>query len=88
MTPKTPSQIIEAVLKDFNVHHGVEAAARLVSLDSKKFVLELVGSYCETCGHHDYFDDLIFAFEDAGLAVNKEFIEEKEGKSLVTFGLV
>ena len=58
--------LVEEAINEYNKFHGSEAIAHLRSFDEKGFTLEFTGSYCNTCGFYDYFEDYKVLLEDRG----------------------
>jgi superoxide reductase len=76
---------IEEAIQEFNRYRSPEAKAKLVRIDRNKFKVEFSGTFCNTCGFYDYFDDLKIILEDKGIKSKVSKIEEKEGGAIVSF---
>jgi superoxide reductase len=76
---------IEEAIQEFNRYRSPEAKAKLVRIDRNKFKVEFSGTFCNTCGFYDYFDDLKIILEDKGIKSKVSKIEEKEGWAIVSF---
>ena len=72
---------------EYNKYFGKDAKAEIVSKDEKRIVVRFSGHFCKTCGYHDYFDDFIGFFEEEGIELKAERIEEKADGAIVTFSL-
>jgi len=56
----------DAVLKAveaYNHFRSPEAKARLIKIGKSKLIVDFEGSFCRTCGVHDYLEDLIYELE-------------------------
>ena len=52
----------------------------------KSILVEFTGSFCETCGFYDYFDDFrILLEDDFGLKTDTKKIEEIHEGAVVEF---
>ncbi len=67
---------IRKALEEYNRYRGVEAEAKLISIDKDVVTLEFRGSFCETCGYYDWIEDIIYILEEHSL--KSEIIEIKE----------
>jgi len=47
----------------YNRYRSPEATARLLRLEKNGFTLEFEGSFCQSCGMQDYFEDFIYELE-------------------------
>jgi superoxide reductase len=72
---------IEKAIEEFNKYRVPEAIARLISFEEGFFSLEFTGSFCETCGFYDYFDDYRIILEDDMKIETeiKEILETRNG---------
>ncbi|AEH24669.1 hypothetical protein [Pyrococcus yayanosii] len=66
------------VIKEFNRLHGSEARAKVLEVRENEVVIEFEGSFCKTCGLHDYFEDITWEAMDLGLKIRAEEIIESE----------
>jgi hypothetical protein len=72
--------IVETAIREYNKYHSPEATAKLISMNEGFFKIEFTGSFCQTCGFYDYFDDYKILLEEKGLNVDVfEIIEIDEG---------
>ena len=72
-------------MREYNKYHSPEAKMQLVSMSEKTFKIEFTGSFCQTCGFYDYFDDYTILLEEKGLKASiAEIVEIDEG-AVVTF---
>jgi len=78
---------IAKAIEEFNRYRSPEAKARLVSLNKKSFKIEFTGSFCRTCGFHDYFDDFKIFLEELELKVEIGKIKEIDEGAVVEFKL-
>ena len=51
---------INEILVEFNKFRSPEVTAKLIRFNDGKLMLEFKGSFCNTCGFHDYFEDFIY----------------------------
>lgn len=77
--------IIGKTILEFNQYHSPEAKARLISVDTDSFYIEFTGSFCNTCGFHDYFDDYKLSLEEQGVKSDITDIMEIEDGAVVKF---
>lgn len=76
-------------IREFNEYRVPEVGARLLESDGESFEVEFKGSFCETCGFYDYFDDFRIVLEDEfGLRTEIAEVEEVTGSANVKFILV
>lgn len=76
---------IAKAIEEFNKYRVPEARAKLISIKEKAFKIKFTGSFCQTCGFYDYFDDYKIILEDAGLKTKIVEIEEIENGAIVKF---
>ncbi|NJE84459.1 hypothetical protein E3E23_01185 [Thermococcus sp. CX2] len=62
-------EVLKKVLEEFNRLHGSEAQARIVERKDDEIIIEFEGSFCATCGLHDYFDDIKWEAMEFGLNI-------------------
>lgn len=72
-------------IEDFNRHRKPEAVAKLISADDEIIKVEFSGSFCQSCGFYDYFDDLKFIFEEKGIDTEVGEVQETEEGGIVEF---
>lgn len=76
-------------IREFNEYRVPEVEARLLGSDGESFTVEFKGSFCETCGFYDYFDDFRIVLEDElSLRTKIAKVEEVPGGAIVKFILV
>jgi len=71
------TEIESAHLKDlvlraievYNRYRSPEATAKLVEVEKDGFIIEFEGTFCQSCGAQDYFEDFIYELE----TINKKF---------------
>ncbi len=76
---------IAKAIEEFNRYRVPEAKARLISLNNKSFKIEFTGSFCHTCGFHDYFDDFKIFLEEFKLKTKIGEIIEIDQGAIVKF---
>lgn len=69
-------QKIEIALSNFNKYHSPESRASLVKISKDNCVVQFTGSFCETCGVFDYFDDFAQELENAEIAGKEQLNNE------------
>jgi hypothetical protein len=77
--------ILENAVTEYNKYRSPEVKAKLVSLNEKTFTIEFKGSFCQTCGFYDYFDDYKILLEEQGLNASIAEIMEIDEGAVVTF---
>lgn len=80
MTEMQVTQLKDAVLKAidvYNKYRSPEAKATLVGVKNDGFVVDFEGSFCETCGVRDYFEDLIYELKGINGKIRVELEETK-----------
>lgn len=55
---------INKTIENYNKYRNPEAVAKFISSRGKIFTIKFSGSFCETCGINDYFDDFTIELED------------------------
>jgi len=70
---------LEKAVEEYNRYRSPEAVARIVQTDNDGFTLEFSGPFCQSCGVHDYFEDMIFELERlTGMSASLREIQEME----------
>jgi len=64
------SKLVLRTVEVYNRYRSPEATAKLLKLEEKGFTIEFEGSFCQSCGAQDYFED--FVYELKGLNNNVE----------------
>jgi len=81
------SELVKLVLRAlevYNRYRSPEATAKLLKFEEDGFTIEFGGSFCQSCGVQDYFED--FVYELKGLNNNVEAeIQEIEQTSPQSF---
>lgn len=79
-------KLIFNAIEEFNKYRVPEVKAKLISFKGGTFLVEFTGSFCETCGFYDYFDDFRILIEDNyGLKTEIKEIEEIYEGAVVKF---
>ena len=83
------SEKIEAAILEYNRYRVYLVQAELRELDETDFSVFFDGSFCETCGYYDYYEDLQVLLEDE-YGINSRIVDIKhlEKGDLVRFSLV
>ncbi|NIP40038.1 MAG: hypothetical protein GTN39_00810 [Candidatus Aenigmarchaeota archaeon] len=76
---------IEKSVEEFNKYRSPEAKAKLISVGKESLEIEFTGSFCETCGFYDYFEDFRLILEERGLGTRTGKIKEIEKGAKVEF---
>ncbi|MGD2066388.1 MAG: hypothetical protein PVI43_04360 [Candidatus Bathyarchaeota archaeon] len=61
--PPLDDQVSRAI-EVYNKYRSPEATAKLVEAKKDSFIIEFKGSFCQTCGVTEYFEDFIYDLED------------------------
>ena len=77
---------VEKAIEKFNKYRSPEAHAELYSAEKDSFSIIFSGSFCRTCGFHDYFDDFRIFLEEMGVKTEIADIEEGDEVNIVRFG--
>ena len=67
-------ELINASILEYNQYRVNLVEAELKELDETSFSVFFDGSFCETCGYYDYYEDLQVLLEDE-YGVNSRIIE-------------
>lgn len=80
---------VNDAIEEYNKYRVPEVKAKLIYIDEMSFHVEFKGSFCESCGFYDYFDDLSILLEDDfGLKTKIRKIDEMPRGAVVKFELV
>ena len=80
------SELVKLILRAvevYNRYRSPEATAKLLKLEEDGFTIEFKGSFCQSCGVQDYFED--FVYELKGLNNVEAEIQEIEQTSPQSF---
>lgn len=80
--------IIENAIREYNKYRSPEVVAMLLSINGNKFNLEFTGTFCQTCGFHDYFDDYQILLEEKGLRTKIVEINEEDEGAIVIYEIL
>jgi superoxide reductase len=84
-TKLNQNSLMEAI-REFNKYRIPEIKADLACFEDKAFYIKFTGTFCETCGFYDYFDDFrILLEDDYGSETKITEIEEIHRGALVKF---
>lgn len=87
MKKKSIKEKIENGIEQFNKYRSPEAKAKLISFNGKSLEVEFTGSFCRTCGFHDYFDDFKIFLEELELKTEIGKIKQIDEGAVVEFKL-
>lgn len=77
---KTASAAVEL----YNKYRSPEVTAGLISIDAAGITLQFEGTFCNTCGFMDYFEDLIFEVKRlTSINMRIEYVEEKAFQTFI-----
>jgi len=77
---------VDNAVKDFNRYRIPEVEAEILEINEEGFKVKFKGTFCETCGFYDYFDDLKYILEDMfGQKSEITSIEEIPGGAKVEY---
>ncbi len=80
---------VNDAIEEYNKFRVPEVIAKLISIDTTSFHVEFTGSFCESCGFYDYFDDFSILLEDDfGLKTKIREIHEISEGAVVKFEIV
>ena len=57
-------ELVPKAITVYNKYRSPEVTAKLVRVEKKGFILEFEGTFCQSCGVTEYFEDFIFDLED------------------------
>ena len=63
------SKLILRTVEVYNRYRSPEAKAKLLKLKEDGFIIEFEGSFCQSCGVQDYFEDFIYELKSLSNAV-------------------
>jgi len=78
------SKLVLRTVEVYNRYRSPEATAKLLKLEKNGFTIEFEGSFCQSCGVQDYFEDFIYELKSLSSAVEVE-IREIEQSSPQSF---
>ncbi len=80
------TKLISSLISEYNRMRSPEAIANLVKTDDDKALIRFSGTFCESCGLVDYFEDFIIEAENVGLKITIKNIEQIDSENyLVEF---
>ncbi len=83
---KLKQNSLTEAIKEFNKYRIPEIEATLAHFEDRSFYVKFTGTFCETCGFYDYFDDFrILLEDDYGSETKITEIEEIHRGALVKF---
>ena len=85
----TRKEVIESAIQQYNKYRVNLVEAELRETEETSFDVFFDGSFCETCGYYDYYEDLQVLLEDE-YGINSRIVEinHVEEGDLVRFELV
>ena len=66
------NDLILRAIEVYNKYRSPEATAKLVGIKKDGFIIDFKGSFCQSCGVNDYFEDFIHELEDISGAFSVE----------------
>jgi len=72
------SELVKLVLRAvevYNRYRSPEATAKLLKLEEDGFTIEFEGSFCQSCGVQDYFEDFIYELKSLNNNIKAEIQE-------------
>ncbi len=69
------SKLVLRTIEVYNRYRSPEATAKLLKLEKDGFIIEFEGSFCQSCGVQDYFEDFIYELKDLSSGVEVEIGE-------------
>lgn len=86
MTPKDPFDNINIneILAEYNKFRSPEVTAKLLHIKDGKLILECEGTFCNTCGFYDYFEDFIYEMKRLNnIELNIDNIKESDFQKFI-----
>jgi len=71
-------KLILRTVEVYNRYRSPEATAKLLKLEEDGFTIQFEGTFCQSCGVQDYFEDFIYELRSLGSAVKAEVGEIKQ----------
>ena len=65
-------KLILRTVEVYNRYRSPEATVKLLKLEEEGFTIEFEGSFCQSCGVQDYFEDFIYELERFSSSVKVE----------------
>jgi len=50
-------------IETYNYFRSPEATARIVKIGKTELIVDFEGSFCRTCGAHDYLEDFVYELQ-------------------------
>jgi len=69
------SKLVLRTIQVYNRYRSPEATAKLLKLEKDGFTIKFAGSFCQSCGIQDYFEDFIYELESLSSTVEVEIGE-------------
>ena len=80
---------VSSAIAEYNRYRVNLVQAKLIEQTKISLIIQFDGSFCETCGYYDYYEDLQVLLEDEYSVKTKiTEIEHKEDGDYVTFQLL
>jgi superoxide reductase len=76
---------IQQAIDEYHKYHAPEVIANLKVHSQNIFCVLFSGSFCQTCGFYDYFDDFKFLLADHGIDTTVTQITETDTGAYVYF---
>ena len=77
------SKLVLGTIEVYNRYRSPEATAKLLKLEKDGFTIEFEGSFCQSCGVQDFFEDFIYELRrfSGGVEAEIEKIEQTSPQS-------
>jgi len=75
------SKFVLRTIEVYNRYRSPEATAKLLKLEKDGFTIEFEGSFCQSCGVQDYFEDFIYELGRLSSGVEVEIGEIEQTSS-------
>jgi len=69
------AKLVLRAVEVYNRYRSPEATAKLLKLEEDGFTIEFEGSFCQSCGVQDYFEDFVYELEGLNSNVEAEIRE-------------
>jgi hypothetical protein len=68
-------KLVLRAIEVYNRYRSPEATAKFLKLEKNGFTIKFEGSFCQSCGMQDYFEDFIYELKSLNSAVEVEIRE-------------
>lgn len=79
------SEVLDEAIELYNEYRSPMARATLVDRTENAFQVRFEGPFCTTCCRDDYFEDLVYEFDELGVDIEPMRVQSIEQTGLETF---